>query len=255
MKLSIDTTENTMVCQENGEQREMPLYSKEAFAHLSRLWVNVGWDLKYSYGFTWMGRPIIQLPEDIVRIQETIYRVRPDVVIETGVAHGGSLLLYASVLRAMGQGRVIGVDIEIRAKNRAAIEGHELSDIIALVEGSSVEPAVVANVQSHLRPGERVLVILDSNHTKAHVAGELEVYSPLVSVDSYIVATDGIMQDLHDVPRGRPTWREDNPQVAAREFARTHPDFALEAPPFLFSEATTMQQVTHWPGAYLRRLR
>jgi len=255
VKISIDTVAQKLVYEDDGQERDVSLYSADAFAVLSRLWVNVGWALRYPYGFTWMGRPIIQLPEDLVRIHETIYRVRPDVVIETGVAHGGSLVFYASLFRALGRGRVIGVDVEIRPKNRAAIESHELSDLITLIEGSSVDPAVVAKVQSHIRPEERVLVILDSNHSKVHVAGELEAYSPFVSVDSYIVATDGIMADLHDVPRGMATWKDDNPQAAARDFAKSHTNFSLESPPFVFSEALTSQQVTHWPGAYLRRLR
>lgn len=255
MKLTIDTDAKTMVCEEGGKETTIPLYSAEAFAHLSRLWVKVGWELKYPYGFTWMGRPIIQLPEDLIRIQETIYRVRPDVIVETGVAHGGSLIFYASLFRAMGRGRVVGVDIEIRPKNRAAIQAHELSDRIELVEGSSVDPAVVAQVRSRIRDSDRVLVILDSNHSKAHVTLELDAYSPLVSIDSYIVATDGVMEDLHDVPRGRPEWKDDNPHAAARDFARKHPEFVLEAPPFVFDETSTSQQVTHWPGAYLRRLR
>ncbi len=255
MKLSIDTTDNSVVWEENGEERRVPLYSAEAFAHLSRLWVKVGWDLKYSYGFTWMGRPIVQLPEDMIRIQETIYRVKPDLIIETGVAHGGSLIFYASLFRAMGRGRVVGVDIEIRAKNRAAIEAHELSNYIRLIEGSSVEPAVVAQVRGQIGEGDRVLVVLDSDHSKSHVTKELEAYAPFVSVGSYIVATDGVMGDLYDVPNGKAAWKDDNPQAAARDFVQSHSEFALETPPFLFAEALTSQQVTHWPGAYLRRLR
>jgi cephalosporin hydroxylase len=253
VKLEIDTATKTVVCEEDGVRKDLPLYSPEAFALLSRLWVKVGWDLKYSYGFTWMGRPIIQLPEDIVRIQETIYRVRPDVILETGVAHGGSLILYASLCSAMQHGRVVGIDIRIRPENRTAIETHELADRITLVEGSSVEPSLLDRVRGLIRKDERVLVILDSDHSRAHVARELEAYAPLVTEGSYIVATDGIMFDLDDVPHGRPEWQSDNPRTAAKEFADTHPDFVLEDPPFLFKEAATTQQVTHWPGAYLRR--
>jgi cephalosporin hydroxylase len=254
VKLEIDTSTKAMICEENGLRREVALYSAEAFALLSRLWVKVGWDLKYSYGFTWMGRPIIQLPEDIVRIQETIYRVRPDVIIETGVAHGGSLILYASLCSAMQHGRVVGIDIRIRPENRASIETHELADRITLVEGSSIAPSLIDKVRGLIQKDERVLVILDSDHSRAHVAHELEAYASLVTPGSYIVATDGIMFDLDDVPHGRPEWRNDNPRTAAQEFADLHPDFVLEQPPFLFKEATTSQQVTHWPGAYLRRL-
>jgi cephalosporin hydroxylase len=155
----------------------------------------------------------------------------------------------------MGRGRVIGVDIEIRPKNRAAIEAHDLSGLVDLVEGSSVSLSVLAQVKSRIRESDRVLVVLDSDHSKAHVTKELEAYSPLVSVDSYIVACDGIMEDLYDVPRGRTEWKDDNPQVAARNFAERHPEFTLETPQFVFTEAATSQIVTHWPDAYLRRLR
>ncbi|MCU1280208.1 MAG: Rhamnosyl O-methyltransferase precursor, partial [bacterium] len=235
-------------------RRELQLYSAEAFELLSREWVKVGWNQKYSYGFTWMGRPIIQMPEDLVRIQETIYRVRPDVVIETGVAHGGSLIFYASLFQAMNRGRVIGIDIEIRPQNRRAIEEHELARYITLVEGSSTAPETLGRVRELVREDERVMVILDSNHTRAHVADELRLYAPLVSVGSYLVATDGIMQELGDVPRGVPSWVDDNPAAAARQFAHDNAKFVLEKPPFLFDEAASAVQVTHWPDAYLRRI-
>ena len=138
MKLEIDTTESVLrVDCGNGVTRH-PLYSREAFEEISRIWLKVGWNEKYPYTFSWFGRPIIQLPEDIVRIQEVIYRVKPDLIIETGVAHGGSLVMYASLCKAMGKGRVVGIDIEIREHNRTAIEAHELSSYITLVEGSSV---------------------------------------------------------------------------------------------------------------------
>lgn len=255
MKLSIDTEAKTLVLDNAGDRREVPLYSREAFAVLSRWWVKIGWDLKYAYGFSWMGRPLIQLPEDVMRIQETIYRVRPDVVIETGVAHGGSLIFYASLFKAMGHGRVVGVDIEIRPHNRKAIEAHELAQAITLIEGSSTDPGVVKRIHDLVKPGERALVILDSNHSKQHVLDELDAYSSLVTEGSYIVATDGLMEDLHDVSRGRPDWRDDNPAAAARDFAAKHPEFVLEEPPFIFDETMTSQQITHWPNAYLRRAR
>ena len=255
MKLTIDTDKRTLACEDDAGVRELPLYGREAFSAISRVWIQVGWALKHIYSFTWMGRPIIQLPEDMVRAQEVIYRVKPDVIVETGVAHGGSLIFYASLFRAMETaGRVIGVDIEIRPHNRKAIEAHALSRSISLVEGSSVDPAVVAKVRAQIKPGERVLVFLDSNHTRAHVAAELEAYAPLVSPDSYIVATDGLMEFLHDVPRGKPEWVTDNPSAAAREFASRHPEFVLEEPPaFVFNEGEVREHVTHWPAAWLRR--
>ena len=251
MKLIIDTVTNTLIEELDGTTQQFNLYSKEAFEKLTRQWVRVGWNQKYQYTFSWMGRPIIQLPEDMVRMQEVIYRIKPDVIIETGVAHGGSLIYYASICKAMGKGRVVGIDIEIRANNRAAIEAHEMAGYITLVEGSSTATEIVSYVKSLVTPGEKVLVILDSNHTKQHVGDELAAYYDIVTPGSYIVATDGIMLDLHDVPRGSNNWAWDHPTAAALEFAQQHPEFILEQPVWPFSESDLTENITHWPGAWL----
>lgn len=254
MKLTLDTDAKTLTVDEGGASKVLALYSKEAFEVVSRQWVRVGWNQKYQYTFSWMGRPIIQLPEDMIRMQEVIHRLKPDVIIETGVAHGGSLIFYSSLCAAMGKGRVVGVDIEIRQKNRAAIEAHPLSDRITLLEGSSTAPEIVAQVKALVGPRETVLVILDSNHTYAHVSAELEAYAEVVTQGSYLVATDGIMFDLADVPRGAPSWATDNPTFAARDFAVRHPEFVIEQPAWPFNESALDQNITHWPGAWLRRL-
>ena len=254
MRLTIDTETRELELVRDGQRQVLPLYSKEAFEHLSREWVRVGWAERYPYTFTWMGRPVIQLPEDMVRVQEVLYRLAPDVIIETGVAHGGSLIFYASLFAAMGKGRVVGVDIEIRPQNRAAIEAHPLSSAITLIEGSSTDDAIVDAVRAQVRPGDTVLVILDSNHTYAHVAAELEKYAPLVTPGSYIVATDGIMEDLWDVPHGAEGWKTDNPSAAARDFAARHPEFRLEQPEWPFNESKLQHNITHWPDAWLRRI-
>lgn len=254
MKLEIDTASAILRVSDEAQNVQYPLYSREAFEAISRVWLKVGWNEKYPYTFSWLGRPIIQLPEDILRVQEAIYRVKPDLIIETGVAHGGSLILYASLCKAMQKGRVIGVDIEIRKHNRQAIEAHELSSYITLIEGSSVAPDVVKQVSRTISAGQSVLVILDSNHSKAHVAAELEAYASLVTAGSYIVATDGSMEFLDDVPRGTPDWKTDNPSAAAREFASRHPEFVLEQPSWPFNESDLRENVTHWPSAWLRRI-
>jgi cephalosporin hydroxylase len=253
MKLTIDTEAATLRVEENGTVAQHALYTPHAFELLSREWLRVGWDQKYPYTFSWFGRPVIQLPEDMIRFQEVLYRVKPDVVIETGVAHGGSLVFYASLCKAMEKGRVVGIDIDIRPHNRAAIEAHELAPLITLVEGSSTDRAVVERVRTMVHPGETVLVILDSNHTKAHVAAELETYAGMVTRGSYVVATDGIMKDVYDVPRGNPEWKSDHPTAAAAEFAGRHPEFVLEQPAWPFNESPLRANVTHWPGAWLRR--
>jgi cephalosporin hydroxylase len=200
-----------------------------------------------------MGRPIIQLPHDLIRIQEVIYRVRPDVLIETGVAHGGSLVFYASLFRAMDRGRVIGVDVEIRPHNRRAIESHELFPWIHLVEGDSADPAVARRVAAEIREGESVMVVLDSDHSRDHVRAELDAYHGLVTAGSYIVATDGVMRWVCGTPRGKPEWSWDNPITAVEEFAARHAEFVLERPVWPFNESGLGEDVTHWPLAWLRR--
>jgi cephalosporin hydroxylase len=255
MRLLIDTAAREVVHEEaDGQRAVLPLYGPEAFALLSRCWLTVGWSQKYSYGFTWLGRPIIQLPEDVVRVQEIVHRVNPDVIIETGVAHGGSLIFYASLCKARDRGRVVGIDVHIRPHNRAAIEAHPLAPYITLVEGDSTDPAVVARVRDLVGPGETVLVVLDSCHTRAHVLAELGAYAGLVTPGSYIVAADGIMADVADAPGGKPDWTWNNPRKAVQDFARGRADFVLEEPPWLFNEGTIAERVTYWPAAYLRRV-
>jgi len=254
MRLVIDTQARKVVAETDAGREEYPLDSPEAFRLISREWLAVGWTQRYSYSFTWLGRPLIQLPEDILRMQEVIYTVKPDIIVETGVAHGGSLIFYASLCKAIDRGRVIGVDIDIRPHNRAAIENHPLARYISLIEGSSTDPAIVRRVREQIAPGEKVLVVLDSNHSRDHVLAELEAYGPLVTTGSYIVATDGIMQDVAGRPGAREEWKWDNPQEAARRFVQKNSGWELRDPPFLFNEGAITERVTYWPSAYLRRL-
>lgn len=254
MKFTIDTDTQVVTHDADGNSTEIPLYSPKAFEALSDLWVKVGWNQKYPYTFSWMGRPIIQLPEDLIRIQEVIYDLRPDVIVETGVAHGGSLIFYASLCTAMGNGRVIGIDVEIRKHNRVAIEAHEMFSRITLVEGDSVNPEIVEQVRSLVQSEEKVLVILDSCHSEGHVTRELEAYCSLVSAGSYIVATDGVMKDVYDVPRGAPEWKDDHPAAAAKRFADGRTDFVLEQPKWPFNESELSRNITHWPNAFVKRV-
>ena len=153
----------------------------------------------------------------------------------------------------MGKGRIVGVDIEIRPHNRKAIEEHEMSDLITMIEGSSIDPDIVSQVAEIVGDAETVLVILDSNHSHAHVAGELEAYHHFVSKDSYIVATDGVMKWVHNVPRGEDNWDVDNPSTAALEFVAAHPEFVIEQPEWPFNESKLGANITHWPEAWIRR--
>lgn len=254
MKITIDTDNNLLISEISGEKKSLGLYSKEAFELISEQWLIMGWKQKYSYTFTWMGRPVIQLPEDMLRIQELIYTLKPDNIIETGIAHGGSLIYYASLCKSMGKGRVIGIDIEIRPHNRKAIEEHELFPLITMFEGSSTSPDIFSQVKSLINNEEKTLLILDSNHTKEHVLNELNLYSELVSVNSFILVADGIMQALSSTPGCREDWKHDNPIEAVKEFLSTNSNFILEEPAFLFNESDLEQRITYYPWGILRRI-
>jgi len=255
MKLTLDILSKTLIKDDNGKTSTIDLYSKEAFDLISDHWVNLGWNQKYTYTFTWLGRPIIQFPEDLIRVQEIIYKIKPDVIIETGVAHGGSLIYYASLCKIMGKGQVIGIDIEIRPHNRKAIEEHELFEYITLIEQNSLNENVISRLKAIVKQGKKVFVMLDSNHSKEHVLNELNAYSELVSVDSYIVAADGIMENLFDTPGGQKDWAWDNPKAAVEEFISYNDSFELEEPKFLFNESSVNKRITYWPNAFLRRIK
>lgn len=228
----------------------------EAFALVSEAWLEMSIRVNYPYTFTWLGRPLIQYPEDLLRLQELIYRVQPDVIVETGVAHGGSLIFLASLCRLIGRGRVIGVDIDIRPHNRAATESHPLKPFITLVQGSSIDPAVVASVKAMIAPDENALVVLDSNHSKAHVRQELEAYAPLLKTGSYVVAMDGhVMEAAAGSSRGAADWATNNPNAAVSEFVREHPDYAAETPPFIFNESVLTEGITGCRGGFVKRIR
>lgn len=254
MKTTIDEERGEVVVERDGQETRHSLASAEGFAAAARAWVRATWDSKYVYSFSWMGRPVIQLPDDMLRLQEVIWDIKPDVLIETGVAHGGSLIFYASLFEAMGKGRVIGVDIEIRPHNRAAIEAHPMSKRIDLVEGSSTAPEVLAQVKALMKPGETALVVLDSNHSKQHVLDELRAYGPLVSPGSWIVATDGVMENVVGGPRTAEDWTWNNPRQAALDFVAENPDFVIEEPVPSFNEGVVKDRVTYWPDAYIRRV-
>ncbi|NDB84763.1 MAG: cephalosporin hydroxylase [Alphaproteobacteria bacterium] len=186
--------------------------------------------LGYQYNFDWLGVPIIQVPQDIVAIQEIIWKTKPDVIIETGVARGGSLIFSASILHLLnGNGKVIGIDIDIRDHNRAAIENHSLAFRINLIQGSSIESSTIEQVNNFIKAEDRVMVILDSNHTHEHVLKELNLYSPLVTKDCYLVVMDTLVDDMpDDYFKDRPWGKNNNPKTAVHEFLKSVDRFEID---------------------------
>ena len=253
MTITLDTESRVLTLGDGGFFRELPLYSPEAFEIISREWVRVGWGVDYYFTMTWFGRLIQQLPEDLVRIQEVIATLQPDVIIETGVYYGGSLLFHATLCEGLGKGRVIGIDVKIHDETRAAIENNRLAHRIQMIESDSASQEVVDAVRRGIRPGEKVLVILDSDHSKNHVAAELRAWAPLVTSGSCIAVTDGIMRDLTDVPGGKPEWAYDNPCAAAAEFLDEHPEFELRQPAWPFNRSQLTKNITYWPDGWLWR--
>lgn len=219
---------STLTLDSGTERTTVDLYSREGLDLLSNLWIKAGAEHRMMYEPTWLGRPIIQFPTDIVAVQELLWKVQPDVVIETGIAHGGSIVLSASILELIGKGKVVAVDIEIRPHNRAAIEAHPLKHRIELIEGSSIAEETLAKVKRAVGDAKTVLVFLDSNHTEAHVYRELELYGELVTPGSYLVAHDGAQAWVSDIPRGKPEWKNDHPLTAIHRFVAEHPEYTIE---------------------------
>jgi cephalosporin hydroxylase len=253
MRVTLDTEAGTFSIDQGDGEAAHDLYSREAFDALADLWVRLGWVRKYSYGFTWLGRPLIQLPDDMIRIQEAIFEVQPDVIVETGIAHGGSLIYYASLMEMIGKGRVIGIDIDIRDHNRAAILAHPMAKRISMIEGSSIAPEVVGQVKALIEPGDLVMLILDSNHERDHVAAELDAYAELVTPGSYILSQDGVMKLVAGMPRTGADWDENNPISAVEAFLAAHPEFELKKPPRPFDETLETPDCSHHPVGWLRR--
>jgi cephalosporin hydroxylase len=239
------------------EEQQIALQGSDpALRAASVNWFNQLGSHKYSYHFRWLGRPIIQIPQDIVAMQEIISSVKPDLIIETGIAHGGSLILSASMLElnaACGWGspeaRVLGLDIDIRAHNRAAIEAHPMSKRITMMEGSSIAPEMIAAVKEFAKPYKNILVCLDSNHTHDHVLAELTAYAPLVAPGSYCVVFDTVIEYMpeNSFP-DRPWDRGNNPMTAMDAYLKDHPEFAIDET----MDAKLLLSVA--PRGYLKRL-
>lgn len=204
----------------------------------------------YSYNFTWMGRPIIQYPQDMIAMQEIIWEIKPDCIVETGIAHGGSLIYYASILELIGKGEVLGIDIDIREHNRVEIEKHPMSKRIKMLEGSSISDGIIDQVRSFVADKKTVMVSLDSNHTHAHVLRELELYSPFVTMNSYLVAFDTVVEDLpNDLFSDRPWTVGDNPKTAVFDFLKQNDSFVIDR------SIDSKILVSVAPSGYLKRVK
>lgn len=204
---------------------------------------------QYSYNFSWMGRPIIQYPQDMIAMQEIIWELKPDLIIETGIAHGGSLIYYASLLELIGKGEVLGIDIDIRKHNREQIEAHPLFKRIKMLEGSSLSPDIISQVSEIAKNKKTVIVSLDSNHTHDHVFQELNLYSPFVTPGAYLVVFDTIVEYMPDdyLP-GRPWKKGDNPKTAVDAFLKNNRNFSIQ------HEMDHKLQISVAPGGYLKRV-
>ena len=248
----LETTPNAHPDYRSGKRDRIASLAEDAdFRALSAAWRNMAQQRQYMHNFSWMGRPLIQFPMDAMAIQEIIWSVRPDLIIETGIAHGGSLALCASMLELLGGYRmVLGVDIDIRAHNRTAIEQHPMAHRIRMIEGSSTSPDVVDAVHKFAADRKKVVVLLDSNHTHDHVLAELNAYASLVSPDSYCVVFDTFVEDMPDdfVWVDRPWGKGNNPKTAVREWMASHPEFAIDR---TFEDHLL---ITSAPEGFLRRV-
>ena len=226
--------------------------SNEKLKSTASAFMNASISSRYSYNFTWLGRPIIQYPQDMIAMQEIIWDIKPDLIIETGIAHGGSLIFYASILELIGKGEVLGIDIDIRDHNRKEIESHPMFKRIKMIQGSSIDPAIVAEVKKHTEGKKTILVTLDSNHTHEHVLAELNMYSPFVSLNSYMVVYDTIVEKLpedHLPGLIRPWGIGDNPWTALNSFIDENPQFEID------HTINNKLLISVAPDGYLKRIK
>jgi len=215
---------------ENKNNKLIKTMSKDLeFKKQSDEWFKKSLKYEYSYHFSWLGHPIIQYPQDILAVQEIIWKIKPDLIIETGIAHGGSLILSASILELIGKGEVVGIDIDIRKHNKKEIEKHSLFKRITMIEGSSINKEIIKKVQDLAKGKKKIMVILDSNHTHDHVFNELIAYSPLVSKGSYLIIFDTIVQNMpEEFTKKRPWGKNNNPKTAVNEFLKKNDRFKID---------------------------
>jgi cephalosporin hydroxylase len=248
IKNYITETDSSIILKNENGQEEVKLYTKEGFEMLSNLWIKVAAEFKVNYELTWLGRPIIQFGSDMIMLQELIWEVKPDIFIETGIAHGGSLIYTASLFEMIGNGRVIGIDIDIREHNKVAILAHPMFKRISMIEGSSIADSTILALEKQLESGEKIMVMLDSNHSREHVLNEINLYSKYIPVGSYLIVQDGAQKWVADIPRGKSEWKDDNPLNAIDDFLKVNSDFVVD-------ETYTRLGITQSPKGFLKRIK
>jgi cephalosporin hydroxylase len=239
---------NPIEFNEKNKKNIQKMNNDTELSDISKKWFILASKYEYSYHFTWLGRPIIQFPQDVVVMQELIWQVKPDLIIETGIAHGGSLIFYASLMELFGgDGVVLGIDIDIRAHNRLEIEKHPMIKRITMIQGSSTDPEIVKKVYAFAKDRKKILVVLDSLHAHDHVAKELDLYSPLVSKGSYFVVFDTIIEDMpENFFPDRPWGKGNNPKTAVWEFLKKNDRFIID------KEIENKLLITVAPDGYLK---
>ena len=223
------------------------MHKNKSLLKKSKDWIDNVFDYEYVYHFRWLGRPIIQFPQDMVAVQELIWKIKPDFIIESGIARGGSLIFYASILELLNHGKIIGIDIDIRKHNRKEIKNHSLFKRIKLIEGSSIDDSVIHKITKIIKDKKKIMVLLDSNHTEQHVLKELEKYSQFVKVDSYVVVFDTIIEDMkkHHF-KNRPWNHGNNPRSAILKFLKRNKRFKID------KEIQKKLLITSCPDGYLK---
>jgi len=236
---------------EKRNERMIKAMSKDkSLKEISKKWFLNGYKYEYSYHFKWLGRPIIQYPQDIIALQEIIWKVKPNLIIETGIARGGSLIFSASMLELIGKGKVLGIDIEIRNQNKIAIQKHPLFKRITMLEGSSIDKKIFKKAYEFAKDSKKTLVILDSNHTHTHVLKELNLYSKLVTEGSYLVVFDTIINDMpNEFHSNRPWSSRTNPKTAVKKFLEKNNRFKID------KELEKKLLITEAPCGYLKCIR
>lgn len=236
--------------EKQNEKNILKMSKDRNFQKLTKSWFKSSEKFEYSYHFSWMGRPIIQYPQDMIALQELIWKVKPDLIIETGIARGGSLIFSASILQLIGKGSVIGIDIDIRKHNRIGIEKHPMFKRIKMIEGSSIDEKIIKKVNQLAKNKKQILVILDSSHSHNHVLKELELYSPFVTKNSYLIVFDTIIEDIATVKtslrQNRPWGKGDNPKTAVKSFLNTNNRFIID------KEIENKLMITVAPSGFLK---